>query len=915
MDNQNQLKKSPSGGHDSHGVYICHRCGWPFPNPHPSARHRRAHKKICGSIEGYKLFDSEGHIHLNASDDEHEQHSDEERRTPSPKFEKTRTSVGDDVFSDAATEFSDSGISPANEEHLESITGSDKNVEKTVEADLDAGQLLKVEGIEDITKPLDSPSKSSQEPKVVETATTAPRKETSTEELGIPISSLNGSPIKSEIPMGSPKEIMLVNKEDDLDKMSATAAKPPSKTVNEASEAELQLQDRDVSVQGQSERSGLEIPKPDVKSVELRETSIKTVQFSADSAKDIGDGSQGDSVELSDTKGEKKEYLRFHSAANHFPVDQPEVLIEDFIDHKEVKSDLMSLHDVPPQAESVEHLGASFDSVETKSDSAPRVCDTELVEVCDTKGEDKEDFHVLSPADLPIVDQPEIMIQDFKDHKAVKSSLSLNLDSDAVIKTAEVSVEDAVETKSDSAPRVCDTELVEVCDTKGEDKEDFHVLSPADLPIVDQPEIMIQDFKDHKAVKSSLSLNLDSDAVIKTAKVSVEDAVEKEDILKQEGNKNNLVTEKPVEKEDDSSDLKVTHGEDLGSNGLEALPDSSNAVPKVNSVDEGRERDIELSAKVESEDSLCVSKADQISKTTGEYVGGEHENSRLEIESTGGETGKENFATNAETKLDSAFQLSELPSVDCVPDSNSVDEGRERDVELSAKVESEDSVCVSKADQISKSTGEYVGGEHETSRLEIESTGGETGKENFATNIGTKLDSASQLSELPSVDRVPDSTKVDFDPREVTKETESGIGTFATGSESNHTTDAEEVEKISMKHDLKVPTTLPIDSGTTTHITDVEVPERNSDKPIFEETGPVLVDSGFETKTSGTVDKDDSSVCYEPQQDEGDEKLLKQQVGASAVHVSVDSISQTDSLEGNWGSVSGTLAHLFLYTT
>lgn len=52
------------------------------------------------------------------------------------------------MFSDAATEFSDSGISPANEEHLESITGSDKNVEKTVEADLDAGQLLKVEGIE-----------------------------------------------------------------------------------------------------------------------------------------------------------------------------------------------------------------------------------------------------------------------------------------------------------------------------------------------------------------------------------------------------------------------------------------------------------------------------------------------------------------------------------------------------------------------------------------------------------------------------------------------------------------------------------------------------------------------------------------------------------------------------------------------
>lgn len=612
----------------------------------------------------------------------------------------------------------------------------------------------------DITKPLDSPLKSSQETKVVETATTAPLKETSTEELGIPISSLNGSPIKSEIPMGSPKEIIQGNEEDVLDKMSTTAAKPPSKTVNEASEAELQLQDTDVSVQEQSERSGLEISKPDVESVELRETSIKTVQFNADSAEVIGIGSQGDSVELSDTKGEKKEYLRYHSAANHFPVDQPEVLIEDFIDHKEVKSDLMSLHDLPPQAESVEHLGASFDTVETKSDSSPRVCtDTESVEVCDNKGKEKEDFHVLSPADLDVVDHPEIMIQDFKDHKAVKSSLPLTLDTAEVSKAVEVGNEDV----------------------------------------------------SSKLHASAHSCSSDTNTV--------------EDILKQEGDKNNLVTENPVEKEDDASDLKVTHAEDLGLNGLEAPPDSSDVVPMVNSVDESREGDVELSAKVESEDSLCVSKADQITKSTGEYIGGEHENSRLEIESTEGETEKENFATNTETKVDSA----------------------------------------------------------------------------------------SQLSELPSVDSVPDSTKVEFISGEVTKETVSGIGAVATGSESNHTTDAEEVEKISMKHVLKEPKTLPIDSGSTTHVTDVEVAERTPDKPIFEETGPVLVDSGFETKTFGTVDKNGSSVCYEPKQDEGDDKLLKQQVGASAVYISVDSMSQTDSVEGNWGSVSGTRSLVSVY--
>lgn len=58
---------------------MCHKCGYPFPNAHPSAKHRRAHKRVCGTIEGYKLVDSEHH---NVSDDDCD-HSDDERRTPS----------------------------------------------------------------------------------------------------------------------------------------------------------------------------------------------------------------------------------------------------------------------------------------------------------------------------------------------------------------------------------------------------------------------------------------------------------------------------------------------------------------------------------------------------------------------------------------------------------------------------------------------------------------------------------------------------------------------------------------------------------------------------------------------------------------------------------------------------------------
>ncbi|XP_061375808.1 uncharacterized protein LOC133317924 [Gastrolobium bilobum] len=43
----------PHLGQESHEVHVC-KCrkrGWPFSNPHPSAKHRRPHKKICGTIE------------------------------------------------------------------------------------------------------------------------------------------------------------------------------------------------------------------------------------------------------------------------------------------------------------------------------------------------------------------------------------------------------------------------------------------------------------------------------------------------------------------------------------------------------------------------------------------------------------------------------------------------------------------------------------------------------------------------------------------------------------------------------------------------------------------------------------------------------------------------------------------------
>ncbi|XP_021860699.2 uncharacterized protein [Spinacia oleracea] len=124
METQDHLKPKQSGIEGSSGsVHVCHKCGWPFPKPHPSAKHRRAHKRVCGTIDGYKLdIDAQDKTHLmEGSDGEHV--SDDELKTPSAKVVETTISrrsnsgVGsrssrstrseDEVFTDAVTDFID----------------------------------------------------------------------------------------------------------------------------------------------------------------------------------------------------------------------------------------------------------------------------------------------------------------------------------------------------------------------------------------------------------------------------------------------------------------------------------------------------------------------------------------------------------------------------------------------------------------------------------------------------------------------------------------------------------------------------------------------------------------------------------------------------------------------------------------
>ncbi|CAA7405030.1 unnamed protein product [Spirodela intermedia] len=48
----------PGSPQDHGGLHVCHSCRWRFPNSHPSARQRRAHRRHCGKIDGFPLIPS-----------------------------------------------------------------------------------------------------------------------------------------------------------------------------------------------------------------------------------------------------------------------------------------------------------------------------------------------------------------------------------------------------------------------------------------------------------------------------------------------------------------------------------------------------------------------------------------------------------------------------------------------------------------------------------------------------------------------------------------------------------------------------------------------------------------------------------------------------------------------------------------
>ncbi|KAK2641684.1 hypothetical protein Ddye_023447 [Dipteronia dyeriana] len=770
-----------SSGHESHGVHLCNKCGWPFPNPHPSARHRRAHKKICGTVEGYKLLASQEDTAANSDEDPL---SDEDLKTPTPKpaekFVSDECGDGrtgersnkseDEFFSDAVTEFTDtSGFIPANEERLEDATPAHSKIEKITARRLTMFYSFKDTAVADIIEPssnsISTDSSPMPNPEVHENTT-----------------NFSGSNLETQVHVSSSAEEPTTTFIDDRNELARALHVIKPATSNSESQGNIMNDGSADAAEG---------------SMAYAEQVIDAngnAKINSDTVTDIIlPNEYADQPSETDSKSQEIQDMTSHP----FSADGVVLSKEDNDDAMAAK---MSSGDLTPGIESVEHMNV-IDTVLMNVNAKKELdCASSVNSIkgyCG-KGKGNDNVHELSvSADIPVVEHAENKL---KDHEGVKLNKSIDTDSLEII-----------ENKKDdgeySVPKVS--------------ASDLNVSES--MPTVDKQSI--EGESDKPQIK--LTCNEKSDE-LGTPVASVIIATEESLPVGSVGKSPPYIFDDSLHKDFTETALNVfndvnpmTAPEDANTVGLNDAGNHKKAISETNNV------------------------------------AGNDEHKRVE---------EENNDNNGTMISESATYR---PEILVNPTTN--------------VHESDDA------------------GDHEKGKIENSAVVGvERGEESTEEKLSLKTKPASEyattnLHELEVVaDDVLDMT--------VMKLSETKFGNLDTVSDTQDGTEQLEISGNDKAQEKLVPE---IDRG-------VELSKRTSEDQATKV--PLASPFGTESSIQSSVAVDDNhtegfgrgdSVTNLSLQGENiDNNFVKHQLGPSRVDVSVDSLSQTDSLEGNWGSIS-----------
>ncbi|KAF8391894.1 hypothetical protein HHK36_022234 [Tetracentron sinense] len=566
-------------GHGNHGVHVCHKCGWSFPNSHPSSKLRRAHKRVCGKKDK---------THLTVSDED--QLSDEEHKSPGqnlaffegPKMEeKINNEKGgggikregssrseDEEFSDAVTEFTRTEMVVVEDDQSVNATAS------SMANPMHDSQNRHPPDLEYSTHQVGSDTLF-QDPTSISTIGSLVTSISDKLNVSLTVEPSNDrrngsacllSPAETETPVNAFSENTNTHTgEDVMDSSRAFAGQDTVAKGNGTTKLDENLQDMTVS----PSKIASEASEEDSKLEEMDGFARVEISLDVTNAHEriIADTLPNDRIvdskeEQIDDLGTKMSQFDISDSCSRSTEIESIEHMGAFIDPSPDSCSRST------QVESIEHMGAFVDNAQVEVDTERRIDILgDTIEGFDVKGEVNENLHALSvPDDIHLEAHPKIMVEDCKDHGPVKSELSPTLDCGEAARHLEHHSKTPVSEETFSG-------FLSSKSGKGavsEEKISGFLSSKSGEGAVSEEKI-----------SGFLSSKSGEGAAVSPSVMQVS-----EDILQQESRASkSMVEEVSIKCEADISEAKAVNGEHLGSDGLEAFPDATRSDIKLNDTE------------------------------------------------------------------------------------------------------------------------------------------------------------------------------------------------------------------------------------------------------------------------------------------------------------------------------------------
>jgi hypothetical protein len=548
--------------------------------------------------------------------------------------------------------------------------------------------------------------------------------------------------------------------------------------------------------------------------------------------------------------------------------------VESVEEHDDGSSSKMSQNYLPPEVGSADHVSASIGNSQVKVDAPQEVNHANSGNIIDS-GNSKEEGN------------------DNVDVLPVPGDSANHVNASQILVGA-----------AEGIPYANSSNIIEGCKRKEEGNENVNILSvPDDTSIIDHPENMVEDLKEKNGVRLQEYAILDSCAKIADKEDSADDSASEKnsstfqsmqlsegtempasDILEgsgeREGGRSKAVfNEVLVEEEGDVSLNKFTIDE-VGAS-VEVVAPDIDENHMVRTHEEQEINDIhnnEIHVNYPENATKLSSDADDAGNLEKAWTEGS--------DTIGNNNGigatEKNYTKISKSNSESAGNLSESlanPTLD-------LPQGDEAGVHEKGKIEKCDVGGIESREELkedelsmkSKLTSQSTSSFHESQPVADDIIDGSV---KSSEHESLHLDGVS-YSSIVGNNRVSDTGINEEESSGNDKVQVESLG-VSTANESYHGGDV--LQKTSEDHMIKESHVSPL--GTESSVQSSDAVEDNHARE-FGGGASVIASESLE----------------------GESNFVKQQNVTSAVDVSVDSFSQTDSLEGNWGSVSGTFVIL-----